>query len=186
MSSPAPTGRYTSLMIGLHWMMFVLLVTVYVTMEFRGLFPKGSDPRELMKALHFMFGITVLLLVVMRMAVRVSSPVPPIVPAPRPWETLLAKIMHLSLYAFMLFMPIAGWIILSAEGHAVPFFGLELPALVDENHDVAEQVEHWHVLVGEIGYYLIGLHVLAGLFHHYIRRDNTMLRMSLIKKDEMR
>ncbi len=182
MNSPAPITRYTSLMIGLHWLMFVLLVTVYVTMEFRGLFPKGSDPRELMKALHFMFGILVLILVVVRIGVRFSSPIPAIVPAPKPLENVLAKIVHLSLYAFMLFMPIAGWIILSAEGHAVPFFGLELPPLVDKNHDLAEQVEHWHGLVGEIGYYLIGLHVLAGLFHHYIKRDNTMLRMSLVKK----
>lgn len=182
MTSPTPITRYPSLMIALHWLMFVLLVTVYVTMEFRGLFPKGSDPRELMKALHFMFGILVLLLVVVRIAVRLSSPIPAIVPTPKPLENLLAKIMHLSLYAFMLFMPIAGWIILSAEGHAVPFFGLELPPIVDENHDIAEQVEHWHGLVGEIGYYLIGLHVLAGLFHHYIKRDNTMQRMSLVKK----
>lgn len=183
MNSPAPITRYTPLMISLHWLMFVLLITVYVTMEFRGLFPKGSDPRELMKALHFMFGILVLILVVVRIGVRLSSPIPAIVPAPKPLENVLAKITHFSLYAFMLFMPIAGWIILSAEGHAVPFFGFELPPLVNENHDLAEQVEHWHGLVGEIGYYLIGLHVLAGLFHHYIKRDNTMLRMSVVKKE---
>lgn len=183
MTSPAPITRYSSLMISLHWLMFVLLITVYVTMEFRGQFPKGSDPRELMKALHFMFGILVLILVVVRIGVRLSSPIPAIVPAPKPLENVLAKITHFSLYAFMLFMPIAGWVILSAEGHAVPFFGLELPPLVNENHDLAEQVEHWHGLVGEIGYYLIGLHVLAGLFHHYIKRDNTMLRMSVVKKE---
>lgn len=183
MNSPAPMTRFTPLMIGLHWLMFVLLVAVYVAMEFRGIFPKGSEPRELMKALHFMLGISVLILVVVRIAVRFSSPIPPIVPAPKPLENVLAKVMHLSLYAFMLFMPIAGWIILSAEGHGVPFFGLELPPLTEKNHDLAENVEHWHGLVGEIGYYLIGLHVLAGLFHHYVKRDNTMLRMSLIKKE---
>lgn len=178
----SPTTRYSPLMIGLHWLMFVLLVAVYLTMEFRGIFPKGSDPRELMKALHFMLGILVLLLVVVRLAVRFSSPIPAITPAPKPIEKWAARLVHATLYAFMAFMPIAGWVILSAEGHAVPFFGLELPPLVGENHDLAEQVEHWHGLVGEIGYYLIALHVVAGLFHHYIKRDNTMLRMSLIKK----
>lgn len=182
MASSVPVNRYSPLMIGLHWLMFVLLVAVYAFMEFRGLFPKGSDPRELMKALHFMLGILVLLLVVVRLAVRFSSPVPPIEPAPKPLENILAKLVHASLYAFMVFMPIAGWVILSAEGHGVPFFGLELPPLVDENHAVAEQVEYWHGLVGEIGYYLIALHVVAGLFHHYVKRDNTMLRMSPLKK----
>ncbi|HSC68355.1 MAG TPA: cytochrome b [Cellvibrio sp.] len=182
MNKPDSISRYSPILIGLHWFMFLLLVAVYVTMECRGIFPKGSEPRELMKALHFMLGISVLVLVVIRLGVRLSSPIPAIVPAPKPLESLLAKLVHLSLYVFMLFMPIAGWIILSAEGHAVPFFGLELPPLVGEDHDLAEQVEHWHGLVGEIGYYLIGLHVVAGLFHHYVKRDNTLKRISLINK----
>jgi superoxide oxidase len=184
MSNLSSVKRYSPIIIGLHWFMFVLLVAVYVAMEFRGLFPKGSDARDLMKAMHFMLGISVLILVVIRLGVRLSSPTPAIIPAPKALENILAKIMHVTLYAFMFFMPIAGWIILSAEGHGVPFFGLELPPLIDKNHDIAEQVEHLHGLVGEIGYYLIGLHILAGLFHHYIKRDNTMLRMSPIKKGQ--
>lgn len=183
MSTINTGSRYHPLIIGLHWFMFLLLVAVYVTMEFRGVFPKGSEPRELMKTLHFMLGISVLILVVIRLGVRLSSRTPAIIPAPRSLENLLAKIMHASLYGFMLFMPIAGWLILSAEGHGVPLFGLELPPLVGESHDLAEQVEHWHKLVGEIGYYLIGVHVLAGLFHHYVKRDNTLKRISLINKE---
>lgn len=182
MNNPNIVSRYSPILIGLHWFMFVLLIAVFATIEMRSLFPRGSDPRELVKALHFMFGIVVLLLVVVRLGVRLSSPTPAIVPTPGVFENILAKIMHLSLYAFMIFMPIAGWIILSAEGHGVPFFGLELPPLMDKDDAVAEQVEEIHKLVGEIGYYLIGLHVLAGLFHHYVKRDNTLKRISLINK----
>jgi cytochrome b561 len=174
-------SRYSPVMIGLHWLMFVLLVAVFATIEMRQLFPRGSDTRELVKALHFMLGICVLLLVVVRLAVRFSSATPAILPPPKPWEKLLALIVHGSLYAFMIFMPIAGWLILSAEGQGVPFFGLELPPLIGEDKAFAGQVEDLHKQVGEIGYYLIGLHVVAGLFHHYVRRDNTMLRMSLFK-----
>lgn len=183
MKNPNTVSRYSPILIGLHWFMFVLLIAVFATIEMRSLFPRGSDPRELVKALHFMFGIVVLLLVVVRLAVRLSSSTPAIVPTPGVFENILAKIMHLSLYAFMIFMPIAGWIILSAEGHGVPFFGLELPPLMDKDDAVAEQVEELHKLVGEIGYYLIGLHVLAGLFHHYVKRDNTLKRISLINKE---
>jgi cytochrome b561 len=183
MNNPNIPNRYSPLLIGLHWFMFVLLIAVFATIESRSLFPRGSDPRELVKALHFMLGIAVLLLVVIRLGVRLSSPTPAIVPAPRFIENLLAKVMHATLYAFMILMPIAGWIILSAEGHGVPFFGLELPPLLDKNEALAEQVEDLHKLVGEIGYYLIGLHVLAGLFHHYIKRDNTLQRISLINKE---
>lgn len=175
------TNRYSTLLIALHWFMFVLLVAVFVTIEIRGQFPRGSEPRDLVKALHFMLGISVLLLVVVRLALRLSSKTPAILPAPKPWENLLAKLVHISLYAFMIFMPIAGWVILSAEGHGVPFFGVELPPLVDKNPGLAEQVEDLHKQVGTLGYYLVALHVVAALFHHYVKRDNTLQRMSPLK-----
>lgn len=85
--------------------------------------------------------------------------------------------MHAALYLMMVGMPLAGWIILSAEGKPIPFFGLELPALVSANEELADTVEDIHETIGTAGYYLIGLHTVAALFHHYIQRDNTLLRM---------
>ena len=46
-----------------------------------------------------------------------------------------------------------------------------------KNHDLAETIEHWHKEVGEWAYYLVGLHAVAALYHHYIVKDNTVLRM---------
>lgn len=183
MSSLSSHNRYSPLLIALHWFMFVLLAVVFVTIEIRGQFPRGSEPREFVKALHFMLGMSVLLLVVIRLAIRFSSKTPAIVPAPSLLENLLAKVVHITLYAFMIFMPIAGWVILSAEGHGVPFFGLELPPLVDKNPDLAEQVEDLHKQIGSWGYYLIALHVVAALFHHYVKRDNTLRRISPFKTE---
>lgn len=171
------TARYGSLQVALHWLMLVLLVAVYVAMELRENFPKGSDPREFMKSLHFMLGISVLILVAVRIAARFSGPTPAIVPQPPSWQELLGKLLHLAMYAFMIGMPIAGWLILSAEAKPIPFFGLELPALVAKNHALAESVEHWHKDIGEWGYYLVGLHAAAALFHHYVQKDNTLVRM---------
>jgi cytochrome b561 len=74
-------------------------------------------------------------------------------------------------------MPLLGWWLLSAEGKAIPFFGLQLPALVAENHDLAEQIQDVHETLGGIGYFLIGAHALAALYHHYVVHDNTLLRM---------
>ena len=85
--------------------------------------------------------------------------------------------MHVALYVFMIGMPIFGWLIVSAEGHSVWFYGIELPPLIGENKDLAKQIEGWHVLGGTLGYWLIGLHAAAGLYHHYFMRDNTVLRM---------
>ena len=93
------------------------------------------------------------------------------------WRKVLAKAVHLALYALMIGMPIAGWVILSAEGDPVPFFGLELPPLVSPDKDLAERIEELHELGGTIAYWLIGFHALAALFHHYVLKDGVLLRM---------
>ena len=77
----------------------------------------------------------------------------------------------------MIGLPIAGWIILSAADKPIPFYGLDLPALVAPDQDLAKFVKGWHERVGSWGYWLIGLHAVAGLYHHYVRRDDTLLRM---------
>ncbi len=70
-----------------------------------------------------------------------------------------------------------GWLILSAESRPVPFFRIELPALIGENKALAEQLEEVHETVGNVGYFLIGMHAVAALAHHYLNRDNTLVRM---------
>lgn len=133
--------------------------------------------REGLKMWHFMLGLLVLLLVLIRIALRLFGSTPPITPQPSALQTLLAKVTHLALYLFMLAMPIAGWMILSAEGAVVPFFGLELPWLVGVDKALAHQIEEVHETVGTIGYFLIGLHALAALVHHHVMKDDTLRRM---------
>lgn len=176
------TQRYGPLSIGLHWLVLILLVAVYALIELRGEFPKGSDARELMKTWHFMLGLSVFALVWIRLAAAFMGPVPRIQPEPARWQALLGKAMHLALYALMIGMPLAGWVLLSAEGKLIPFFGLQLPALIAANETLADTVKEVHEIGGTIGYFLIGLHAAAALFHHYVMRDNTLLRM-LPKRD---
>ena len=122
--------RYGSLSIALHWLMLILLAAVYACIEFRGLFPKDSAERDLMKTLHFMLGLTVFTLVWLRLLLKVTRPTPRIEPKPPAWQTGLAHLMHWALYLFMISMPILGWLITSAEGHQVMFYGFDLPLLV--------------------------------------------------------
>ena len=158
-------------------MMLLLLVAVYACIELREFFPKGSDPREAFKAWHFMLGLSVLALVAVRLVVSLLSSAPPIAPALPKWQALPAKLVHLALYLLMIAMPLAGWLILSAAGKPIPFFGLQLPALIGENKELASSIKELHEVVGTVGYLLIGLHAAAALFHHYIARDNTLTRM---------
>lgn len=169
--------RYGSISIAMHWLMFFLLVAVYSCIELRELYPKGSDPREAFKMWHFMLGLTVLGLVCLRVGMRLVQVTPAIEPALGNRQQLLAKGVQFLLYALMIGMPLGGWLILSGEGKPVPFYGLELPPLMAENEEVAELVEDIHKLIGKIGYFLIALHTIAALFHHYVQKDNTLTRM---------
>jgi len=169
--------RYGTLSIAMHWLMFLLLVGVYVCMEMHEAYPKGSDMRSALKSWHFTLGITVFALVWLRIALRLLQVSPGITPPPPAWQNIAAKVLHLALYVFMIGMPILGWLILSGEGKTVPFYGLELPGLIAENKELAENIEDVHKTIGELGYYLIGLHTVAALFHHYFQRDNTLTRM---------
>lgn len=171
------TNRYGSLSIGLHWFMLLLLVAVYASIELHELFPKGNDIREALKIWHFMLGLSVLVLVLLRLAVYLTSPTPRIVPDPPRWQKLSAKLTHVALYVLMIGMPLVGWLILSAEGKPIPFFGMQLPALISESKDLAKLFEEIHETGGTVGYILVGLHAAAALFHHYVVRDNTLRRM---------
>jgi cytochrome b561 len=169
--------RYPRPLIALHWLTLLLLIAVYCAMEFRGQFARGSDPREWMKATHYALGLTVLLLVAVRVGFRLRGPIPPVTPALSPAMKLSATAGHLALYLFMVAMPLAGWLLMSAEGNIVSFYGLPLPALIAPDKAFAENLEDWHEIGATIGYWLVGLHAAAALYHHYVRRDDTLRRM---------
>jgi len=171
------TNRYGSVSIGLHWLMLLLIAAVYACIELRGNFPKGSDIREGLKAWHFMLGLSILVLVAIRAVLHLTDTTPRIDPEPPQWQSLFAKSMHLALYALMIGMPVLGWLTLSADGKQIPFFGLQLPTLMGENKSIAEWAKEIHEAGGTIGYFLIGLHAAAALYHHYFVRDNTLQRM---------
>lgn len=175
--STVSDARYHKLSIGLHWLMLFLLIAVYATIELRELFPKGSDPRKAMKMWHFMLGLSVLIFAIIRLVTRLRTETPAIVPPIVAWQAWVSKLMHFALYALMLGMPLGGWLILSGEGQVIPFFGLELPPLISPNKDLAHAIEDLHTTFGQVGYFLIGFHALAGLYHHYIVKDNTLKRM---------
>lgn len=170
-------SRYGSLTIGIHWLMVLLFVAVYGTVELHEAFEKGSALRQLLMTWHFMLGMLVFVLLWLRLAARLSGPTPAIVPEPPNLQQLSSRLLHLALYALMIGMPLTGWLMLSAAGKPVPFFGLELPALVGENEDLAEWFEALHELLGTTGYFLIGLHTVAALYHHHFVHDNTLTRM---------
>jgi cytochrome b561 len=160
-----------------HWLMFVLLIAVFSTIELRSIFPKGSEPREAIKALHFMLGFLVFILVWLRLGFRYIQNRPFITPALSSKQDFIASVMHGALYTLMIVLPILGWLTVSAAGKELLFFGIEVPNLIAKDKVLANTLEDLHKSIGKIGYYLIGIHTIAALFHHYVQKDNTLMRL---------
>ena len=176
------TDRYGSLAIGLHWFMLVLLVAVYACINLSEVFPRGSALREGLKSWHYTLGLCVLVLAGLRLVARLADRTPAIRPPPPRWQLALASAAHAALYVLMIGLPIVGWLLLSARGRPIPFFGAEWPALINENRSLGRVIKEVHEAVGTAGYALVGLHAAAALFHHYVVRDDTLRRM-LPKRD---
>ncbi|MDR3455115.1 MAG: cytochrome b [Rhodoferax sp.] len=172
------TDRYGSPSIGMHWLMFFLLTGAYVCINLADVFPKGSQLRGNLKTWHYLLGLCVWALVVIRLGIRfLSGPPPGIEPQISLWQRRLAGVMHVALYVFMIAMPLLGWLALSAKGLPIEIFGLQLPALIGPDKALAESIGDIHETIGAAGYYLIGMHAAAALFHHYVICDNTLVRM---------
>ena len=177
------TDRYGSLSIFMHWLMLALLIGVYACINLHDIATKGSPLRADLKTWHFMLGLSVFALVWLRLVVRFITPSPRMSPEIVAWQRHLAELMHGALYAFLIIMPVLGWLTLSAGGKVIPFFGLELPALIGPDKAFAGSVKEVHETIGTIGYYLIGLHAAAALYHHYFLHDDTLLRILPERKD---
>ena len=171
MRHSAAADRYSFVSILLHWLMLALLAGVYVMAELQ----EGEGDASF-AAWHYSLGLSVFVLVWLRIAARLIWAAPARVE--QGWRNVLSMVTHGPLYVLMIGMPVAGWLILSAEGDAISFFGLRLPPLIAADHGLAETFEEVHEVGGTIGYALVALHAVAALFHHYILRDGLMRRMS--------
>lgn len=171
--------RYVPTLRRLHWLMAVLILLAYVFIEQRGLFARGSAGRTFMLQGHFWTGIAIFVLAWWRLASRKRNGAPPITPPLDRFSAIVAKTVHVLLYAFFIVMPIMGVVVAWATGKQVliPFTDIALPALVAENRPLGKSLEDLHGAIGTAFYWVIGLHILAAIWHHRIRRDDTLKRM---------
>jgi cytochrome b561 len=172
------SSRYRPGLRRLHWWMVVLMALVYLFAEQRGIFARGSPGRAAMLQSHYWFGLLLVPLAVWRLRLRRDG-VPPITPPLPSWQEVPAKVLHLGFYAFFFVMPVLGLATAWVDGKSllIPFTDISIPPLLGADRAWAHRLEDIHVWIGELFYWVIGLHVLAALFHHWIRRDDTLRRM---------
>lgn len=175
--------RYGAVAMTLHWLIAAaIIVNLYVGLEAADM-PRGPE-RAGMMGFHMALGLTVLVLSIARVIWRWMNPLPPPQGLNR-WIRISGTSMHHLLYVLMVAIPLAGWLMVSASGFAPSWFGLfNWPALpgfggLDKAgaHEWHETFETIHVTLAWAMLILVPAHILAGLYHHFVRRDNVLLRM---------
>jgi cytochrome b561 len=177
--------RYSLTQRLLHWLtavlVFVLLAVglTFWTLGYDGtvdLF--GSDLTNVLYKYHKTFGILVLILTIIRVALRRAFPPPTYTPPLTATVRVVSRATHLLMYLLLLGMPIGGWLATAAGGYPVQFFDWELPGLIGKNEALSERLFQFHGIGGLILAALLVLHVGAAL-RHWMRKDGIMRRMSL-------
>jgi len=170
-------ARYTPTAKTLHWLIVLLLLAQFVfawTMPHIG----RNTPVTTLISLHFTFGMVILAVAIVRLAWRAMHSEPAPLDGVPPWQALSARVIHWLLYVLLLALPVLGWINASWRGMPIIMFGAELPKLV------GTRVPGWRwtgdvhdVLANYLLLTLVGLHVAAGLYHYFIRRNGVLQRM---------
>lgn len=161
----------------LHWTMaLAILAMLFVGI---GMVATVSHAHNTLIALHRPLGIAILLLVLLRIAVRLRRGTPPLPDDMPALQRVVARLSHLVLYALMLAMPLVGWAMLSAAGYPVTMFGaFHLPPIVP--HDIAlyASLRALHTYLALALFLAVLGHLAAALFHGLIRRDGVFSSMA--------
>jgi len=126
---------------------------------------------------HKSFGVTILLLCLLRIYYRVRLGVPALPAAIPAIEQKLAHTSHYLFYVLMICQPLSGYLMTNFFGFPVMFFGIYLPKVVGANKEIAEYFVTIHTIIGYTFVGLIALHVTGALKHYITERINLFQRM---------
>lgn len=162
----------------LHWTIAVLILSIGAVGLVMGELPR-SPKWFWVYTLHKSLGLTVLALVLVRIAWRLYAGAPPPVEGTPRWQARLASFTHGAIYVLILAMPLSGWLYDSASGlRPFRWFGLaEVPKLSPPHEALADAMHETHELLFWVLIALVIGHAGAALYHHFVRRDATLARM---------
>jgi cytochrome b561 len=173
----AGSRRYDAVAQGLHWVTALLMFTIIPIAWHMVLLGRTDPSRETWVTVHKSIGVTIFALAVARLIWRARHPAPALDARLGQAMAAGAVASHWLLYFILIAMPASGYVLSTAGGHPVSYFGLfTLPGL-PQNHELAVIGTRVHLLGQWAVYAFIGLHLMATAWHVGLRRDGTLDRM---------
>lgn len=179
--------RYSPAQRWLHWLIAVIAVGMLaagMTLGFLGFEGAkaafGLPATNALYFLHKSFGVTLLILMLVRLWLRLRNGAPAHDPPLEPWQRIASTAVHHLLYIALIVQPVIGWLATGAGGFPVTFFGLDLPKILAKDEALSGTLYAVHGLIGWALIVLIALHVGGALMHWLVLRDRVITRMSLL------
>ncbi len=177
--------RYTGVAIALHWLIALGIVAQLALGLAMTKIAMARMTEFKLYQLHKSIGITILLLVLLRVLWRLGHRPPPLPDGLPPAERVAAKGTHWMLYLFMLGLPITGWMLVSVSPYNLPtvLFGRipwpHLPIFTDveDKGPVEDAMKAVHAYAAWLLIAIVSVHAAAALRHHFVKRDDVLRRM---------
>jgi cytochrome b561 len=180
-------NRYGVVTLAFHWIMAAAILVMFVLGPYMTSLPETDSAQFFLFQLHKSIGLTILILVTLRLIWRFASPTPEFPASMAAWQRAAARRVHLILYLLMFVAPVAGWATVSASPLSVPtmWFGFfewpHLAFLSSLPRAIKRDIEP--ILAGAHGFlafamlFLTAIHAAAALKHHFWDRDDVLKRM---------
>ena len=169
--------QYTATAKTLHWLMAALLVGLLALGLYMTNLPFSPEKLKLY-SWHKWAGVTVFLLLLFRLLWRIKNPPPPLPESMPKALQLVAHAGHFGLYALMFAIPLSGWLMSSAKGFQTVYFGvLPIPDLIEKNKELGHLLAEVHETLSWLFIILLVGHIAAALKHHFIDKDDILIRM---------
>jgi cytochrome b561 len=171
-------ARYGVVAQVLHWLTAALVFTMFGLGWYMSDLPLTDPQKFTLYQWHKSLGITILALVILRLAWRLGHKAPPWPPTMQPWERLAATAAHWALYGLLMLQPLIGILQSNAANFPIVLFGqIQLPALLGTNEALGEQLLAAHHFLASVLATLILIHIAAALRHHFLLKDDILTRM---------
>ena len=160
----------------IHWISALLILVSILCAWTIDLLPRGARGGYLV--IHTSTGFLIAGLLLARLYFRLRYGPPPRVSGPL-WERQLARFVYVPMLLLLAIQPLTGWALASARGTSSGiFFGLSLPELVSRNRSLGRTLAEVHEVGANLLLLLIAAHILAVAWHHFVRRDGLLKRMT--------
>ena len=166
-----------------HWIVFINFIALFSTVPQMDELPDGPEKVELIR-LHISLGLSLLVLMSGRLIWRWLNVRPDDVENSAKWQNITAHWLHIGIYVFFFTQMISGILQVLGKGFDLAFYGMVIFSPAAENELVYSIGHTLHAIFSTLILASLLIHILAALYHHFVRKDNVLRRMTVGVKND--